>query len=547
MRTIIVLFLVFTFLAAGCQTIGLAPEPTAICPTATSDGGTPPPIIPCAPGEEGGTANPLVQAPGPAQPGQGMQPTAAAGQPTASATPLPPTATFTPTASPTITPTVTATPTPAITTLAFTGVIVPARCVQAKIDELGNPDYPYEEISQIIQGADLAVGTFNATMSDIPPRTGCQRTYVLVGGPENADALKRAGFDLMGVATNHIKDCGLATCGDQAFFDTLQNLQRVEIPYFGAGENEAAALRPVVVTINGVRFGFVSAGDSKQGEWTFATENSPGIARLTTENINTAIAAAREMADVVVFMPHWGSEDISIPNWVQRNQAQEIVAAGPDLVVGNHTHVIQAIQEIDGVPVFYGLGNFVFDQDLEDHQQAAILLVKFKGREYLGYELVPTRFNEFGRVSVASPQPAAELLLRLEQSSGELGNDNTPYYHPSMAATDAAGMPHEEIVRRLYQQYLDAYRIAAQPDDRRIVDYEIHSVELKPALQTTAAEHGVDQIASVRFSVQSVLPYTWVAGNGELAPQGWVRDKILLVGLKEEFGRYWLTLLGTGP
>ena len=165
--------------------------------------------------------------------------------------------------------------------------------LKAKIDELGDPDYPYEEISPIIQAADLAIGTFNATMSDYPPRTGCRRTYVLVGGSDNADALKRAGFDLMGVATNHIKDCGISTCGEQAFFDTLENLRRVEIPYFGAGEDQAAALQPVVATINGVRFGFVSAGDSKQGEWTFATAGSPGIARLTSENIRLAIEAAR--------------------------------------------------------------------------------------------------------------------------------------------------------------------------------------------------------------------------------------------------------------
>ena len=49
-------------------------------------------------------------------------------------------------------------------------------------------------------------------------------------------------------------------------------------------------------------------------------------------------------------------------------------------MVGNHTHVVQAIQEIDGIPVFYGLGNFVFDQGLRDHRQGIILLVKFQGR-----------------------------------------------------------------------------------------------------------------------------------------------------------------------
>jgi len=101
--------------------------------------------------------------------------------------------------------------------------------VQAAIDASGNPDLPYEEVSALITQADLAVGTLNATISDYPPHTGCVPTYVLVGSAANADALARAGFDVMSVATNHIKNCGLTNCGDRAFLDTLDNLRRVEI------------------------------------------------------------------------------------------------------------------------------------------------------------------------------------------------------------------------------------------------------------------------------------------------------------------------------
>jgi poly-gamma-glutamate synthesis protein (capsule biosynthesis protein) len=230
--------------------------------------------------------------------------------------------------------------------------------------------------------------------------------------------MARAGFDVMSVATNHIKDCGLmkSWC-DYAFFDTLDNLRRVGILPVGAGEDLEQALQPVVVTVNGVRYGFVSLGDSKLSETVFAAEGHPGIARLTEENIQAALAAARHIADVVIALPHWGSEDNRIPNWIQRQQAQMLVSAGADLVVGNHTHVVQAIQELDGVPVFYGLGNFVFDQDLRDHRQGVILLVRFLGTQYLGYELIPTHVDRDGRVHIADPEEAAEILERIEQIS----------------------------------------------------------------------------------------------------------------------------------
>lgn len=313
------------------------------------------------------------------------------------------------------------TPTPGeipITTLLFTGVIVPARCVQAALDEKGNPDYPYEEVKDTIAAADLAVGVFNATMSDKVEHTGCQWTYQLVGSPANADALARAGFDVMGVATNHIKDCGImkSWC-DATFFDTLDNLRRVGILPVGAGKHLAEALQPVVVTVNGVRFAFVSLGDSKMNEIVFATDSNPGIAFLSEENMQAAIEAAQAQADVVIALPHWGSEDNAVPNWLQQQQAKYTVAAGADLVVGNHTHVIQAFQELNGVMVFYGLGNFVFDQGLRDHRQGVILLVRFQGTQYLGYEMIPTHTDADGRVHLAGPEEAAEILQRIEQVS----------------------------------------------------------------------------------------------------------------------------------
>jgi len=304
---------------------------------------------------------------------------------------------------------------PPHTTLLFTGVIVPARCVQAAIDASGDHDYLYEEVREIITRADLAVGTLNATMSDYSPHTGCVPTYVLVGDAENADALARSGFDLMSVATNHIKNCGLTNCGDRAFFDTLDNLKRVGILPVGAGKNHAEAMQPVVVTVNGVRFGFVSLGQIES--MAFASEDTPGIAVLNQENLEAAVAEARQVSDVVIVMPHWGPEDVSWPGYIQRDLAKQAVAAGADLVVGNHTHVVQAVQEIDGVQVFYGLGNFVFDQWPRDHQQGVILLVNFEGTQYMGYEFIPTHVDQDGRVHIAGLKEAAEILERIEQAS----------------------------------------------------------------------------------------------------------------------------------
>src|SRR4030042_6533088 len=109
-------------------------------------------------------------------------------------------------------------------TLLFTGVIVPARCVQSAIDARGDADYIYDEVRGFISSADLAVGTLNTTLSDLSPHTGCADTYVLVSDSRSAEAASSAGFDVMSVATNHIKNCAGASCGgnyNRGFFSHL--------------------------------------------------------------------------------------------------------------------------------------------------------------------------------------------------------------------------------------------------------------------------------------------------------------------------------------
>jgi poly-gamma-glutamate synthesis protein (capsule biosynthesis protein) len=307
-------------------------------------------------------------------------------------------------------------------TLLFTGVIVPARCVQSAIDARGDASYVYDEVRQQISSADLAIGTLNTTLSDLSTHTGCVVTYVLVSDSRSAVAAAEAGFDVMSVATNHIKNCAGASCRNyynQAFFDTLDNLRASGILPVGAGMDLAEAMQPVVVEVQGIRFGIVSLGMVEP--MAFAGQDSPGIAELNDENLRAAIEAAREVSDVVIAMPHWGPEDSSAPNTYQLHYAQLAVEAGADVVVGNHTHVVQAIQQIDGVDVFFGLGNFIFDQTWDlAHQQGVMLLLHFRGVDYTGYALIPTHVDGDGTVHIAGPDEAAEILQRIEQASKQL-------------------------------------------------------------------------------------------------------------------------------
>ncbi|MBN1666160.1 MAG: CapA family protein [Anaerolineales bacterium] len=338
--------------------------------------------------------------------------------------------------SATATPQVIETPTPSpfpaidpnvVTSLVFTGSIVPGRCVQAAVDERGNADYLYAEVIDLLTDADLTIGTLNAALSDYPPHTGCIQTFVLVGGSENTDAMAVAGIDLISIATNHIKNCGISNCGDRAFLDTLDNLARVGIQPVGGGLDLAASLQPVVISINDIRFGFISLGQIEA--IAFAGPTKAGIAPLNAETLADSLAQVRAQADVVIFLPHWGSDYSFRPNPEQLQYARQAVEQGADLVVGNHSHVIQGMQTIQGVPVFYSLGSFVFDQTWIPEgetepvlQQGLLLRVTFRGTELQGYELIPVRIadDKSGQVRVAGPDEAADILERFERISAAL-------------------------------------------------------------------------------------------------------------------------------
>lgn len=306
----------------------------------------------------------------------------------------------------------TSTPPPPVTTLLFTGDIIPARCVHARIQELGG-DYgrSYDALRDTLTAADITVGTLDATAADVTVPYGCVETLSLAA-PAAAYAIAAAGFDVISHAANHAKDCGATTCGDQAMFETHFHLRRSGVAVTGAGAAIAAAREPAVVERNGITFAFLAYDDI--ATWYHAGEHTAGTAPLDESTLPGDIAAARRIADVVVVLPQWGIEYTAEPSSRQRQIAALAQQAGADLVVGNHPHWVQRLERIAGMPVAYALGNFVFDQDWSlETQQGAMLEVTFTGAEITGLRLIPIRIHDRHQPRIAEGEEAGSILRRI--------------------------------------------------------------------------------------------------------------------------------------
>jgi poly-gamma-glutamate synthesis protein (capsule biosynthesis protein) len=303
--------------------------------------------------------------------------------------------------------------------LLFTGDIIPARCSYAKLQSLGNYDAAFDALRPMLMSADITIGTLDSTLADSAVPIGCTQTFNLAGPAAFADAIGRAGFDVMSHAANHIKDCGSVACGDLAVTETIANLRRNNVEPAGSGANIEEARRPAIITRNGIRFAFLAYDDV--ASYYNASETTAGSAPLDLGTLADDIARARTAADVVIVLPQWGVEYTASPSARQRDGARVAALAGATLVVGNHPHWVQAHEQIGETFVAYALGNFIFDQDWSvETQQGALLEVTFTGRRLTTTRYVPVRIHDEYQPRLAGPEEAAVILDRIESASAGL-------------------------------------------------------------------------------------------------------------------------------
>ncbi|HEY8199414.1 MAG TPA: CapA family protein, partial [Candidatus Limnocylindrales bacterium] len=173
--------------------------------------------------------------------------------------------------------------------------------------------------------------------------------------PALLTGLAEAGIDAVTVANNHIGNSGPA-----GVVETIRHLDELGIAHVGAGRNRAAAHAPAWFDIAGQRvalFGYDAVRPAYN-----ATAKRAGSARLVASRYRADIAEARGAgADVVVVFPHWGVEYRAAPTARQRAHARALVEAGAALILGSHSHWAGAMEQVDGHPVFYSLGNLIFD------------------------------------------------------------------------------------------------------------------------------------------------------------------------------------------
>lgn len=241
--------------------------------------------------------------------------------------------------------------------------------------------------------------------------------------PQVLEKIRQHGIDTLFLANNHIMDSG-----PQGLDDTMRTCEQVGIRAVGAGANLEQARKVLTLVVQGVRIGIINVGEEEFGA---ARADRVGYHGLDVIECARLVKLARTSCDIVIVSLHGGLEYFALPRPGLRNACRFFVEQGAAAVVCHHTHVSSAYEVYEGRPIFYGVGNFVFDNDCGRSDWELGFFVKFcidsVAKAVSSFELLPFRQS----TTVGGVRLLTDMALQdFHQSLSELNrvlSDPTAY------------------------------------------------------------------------------------------------------------------------
>lgn len=259
---------------------------------------------------------------------------------------------------------------------------------------------------EYLRSADLTLANFENPVvraavyhPDAPTFTGDLRLLPI---------LEQAGIDGVTLGNNHILDAGA-----QGLEETLGHLDDAGIAYTGAGMDLAAAREPMTFELGETKVGVLNYQGVPSYDWAWATESAPGTAPMRERLIVEDIRRLRPEVDLLVVMPHWGNEYLASPEPDQVDLAHAIMDAGADVIVGDHAHWAKGMEIYKGKPIYYGTGNFLFDQSWSEETSTGIFaeITLYEDR-VLQTEPVPFVVLDMAQPNFLLPEAGGDRALR---------------------------------------------------------------------------------------------------------------------------------------
>ena len=237
------------------------------------------------------------------------------------------------------------------------GDFAPMARLAEKVDSGQYQDIFCSEIQSIIKDSDVSFVNFECPIVENGYRAITKCGPHLKCSSNAAKAVKYAGFTGVTMANNHILDYG-----SEGLDKSVECCKNEGLDVVGVGKNITDANKVLYVEKNGEKLAVINCCEH---EFSIATETEGGANPLNPIRQYYTILEAKKNADYVLVIVHGGHEMFQLPSPRMQETYRFFIDSGADAIVNHHQHCFSGYEVYKSKPIFYGLGNFCFDEEGE--------------------------------------------------------------------------------------------------------------------------------------------------------------------------------------
>ncbi len=267
-------------------------------------------------------------------------------------------------------------------TITFTGDFLLDRGVRQRIEHRGVDHLFSPFVDSVFQSSNLVVANLECPATKIVQPNFKQ--FIFRAEPEWLKTLKAHGITHLNLANNHSIDQGRA-----GLVDTKKNIEEAGMIPVGAGSNMQEAVQPVLLASSPRKVWLLSSLRMPLENFSYLPDK-PCVSQESIDSLIARIKTIRQHDPqcYIIVSLHWGGEHTLKPIPSQRQQAHDLIDAGADALICHHTHTLQTIEQYQGKPIYYSIGNFIFDQKKPINTKACLVKVTIK-KESSHIETIP--------------------------------------------------------------------------------------------------------------------------------------------------------------
>ena len=268
----------------------------------------------------------------------------------------------------------------------FTGDILLDRGVRRVINHHGVDHLFSDGIDSVFRSAQIVVGNLECPATKI--ESPVFKQYIFRSEPEWLDTLRQHGITHLNLANNHSIDQGR-----EGLLDTKRNIKEAGMVPIGAGASMQEAAGPVLLASSPRKVWLVPSLRLALENYSYLTDK-PCVSQEPMDSLMQRVFQLRkaDSTAVIIVSLHWGGEHTLKPVPRQRMEAHQLILAGADALICHHTHTLQTIEAFRGKPIYYSIGNFIFDPTRPINAEACIVRLKITS-DTINTETLPVQIR----------------------------------------------------------------------------------------------------------------------------------------------------------